>query len=59
MRGPRSSKAQNPGDQVVVKSTDRIRIVKMKTEKQGTESETDQDQGAGTDDIAESEKGAE
>jgi len=33
MRGRRSSKAQKPGDQVAVKSTDRIRIVKMKTER--------------------------
>jgi len=33
MRGPRSSKAQKPGDQVTVKSTDRLRIVKMETEK--------------------------
>ena len=33
MRGPRSSKAQKPGDQVAVKSTDRLRIVKMKVEK--------------------------
>lgn len=39
MRGPRSSKAQKPGDQVVVKSTDRLRIVKMKVEKQDPESE--------------------
>ncbi len=33
MRGPHSSKAQKPGDQVAVKSTDRLRIVKMKVEK--------------------------
>ncbi len=29
IRTPRSSKAQNPGHQVTVKSTDRLRIVKM------------------------------
>lgn len=39
MRGPRSSKAQKPGDQVAVKSTDRLRIVKMKVEKQDPEPE--------------------
>ena len=38
MRGPRSSKAQKPGDQVAVKSTDRLRIVKMKVEKAGEDS---------------------
>jgi len=41
MRGPRSSKAQKPGDQVAVKSTDRIRIVKMKTERAESEPEKD------------------
>ena len=35
MRSPRSRKAQKPGNQVVVKSTDRLRIVKMKVEKAG------------------------
>jgi len=39
MRGPRSSKAQKPGDQVAVKSTDRLRIIKMKVERQDTEPE--------------------
>ncbi len=39
IRGPRSSKAQKPGDQVAVKSTDRLRIVKMKVEKQDPEPE--------------------
>ncbi len=39
MRGPRSSKAQKPGDQVAVKSTDRLRIVKMKVEKQDPDPE--------------------
>jgi len=39
MRGPRSSKAQKPGDQVAVKSTDRLRIVKMKVEKLDPEPE--------------------
>jgi len=38
MRGPRSSKTQKPGDQVSVKSTDRLRIVKMKAEKAGQDS---------------------
>jgi NADH-quinone oxidoreductase subunit J len=42
MRGPRSSKAQNPGDQVAVKSTDRLRIVKMKIERQDSEPEPEQ-----------------
>ena len=37
MRGPRSSKAQKPGEQVTVKSTDRIRIVKMKAERADSE----------------------
>ena len=41
MRGPRSSKAQNPGEQVAVKSTDRLRIVKMKVEKTGSDTEQD------------------
>jgi len=39
MRGPRSSKAQKPGDQVAVKSADRLRIVKMEVEKQDPEPE--------------------
>ncbi len=42
MRGPRSSKAQKPGDQVAVKSTDRLRIVKMKVERQDSEPEPEQ-----------------
>ncbi|RKZ49335.1 MAG: NADH-quinone oxidoreductase subunit J [Gammaproteobacteria bacterium] len=33
MRSPRSTKTQKPGNQVAVKSTDRLRIVKMKVEK--------------------------
>ena len=41
MRGPRSSKAQKPGEQVAVKSTDRLRIVKMKVEKAGSGLEQD------------------
>jgi NADH-quinone oxidoreductase subunit J len=41
MRGPRSSKAQKPGEQVMVKSTDRLRIVKMKTEREDSEPEQD------------------
>ena len=41
MRSPRSSKAQKPGDQVAVKSTDRLRIVKMKVEKRGSAPEQD------------------
>ena len=41
MRGPRSSKAQKPGEQVAVKSTDRLRIVKMKVEKTGSDREQD------------------
>ena len=39
MRKPRSSKAQKPGHQVTVKSTDRLRIVKMKVEKAGDDTE--------------------
>jgi NADH-quinone oxidoreductase subunit J len=39
MRSPRSRKAQKPGNQVVVKSTDRLRIVKMKVEKAGEDPE--------------------
>ncbi len=39
MRGARSSKAQKPGDQVAVKSSDRLRIVKMKVERQDPEPE--------------------
>jgi len=39
MRRPRSSKAQKPGSQVTVKSTDRLRIVKMKVEKSGDDTE--------------------
>ena len=35
MRSPRSTKAQKPGEQIAVKSTDRLRIVKMKVEKEG------------------------
>jgi NADH-quinone oxidoreductase subunit J len=42
MRSPRSSKAQKPGDQVAVKSTDRLRIVKMKVERQDPEPEPEQ-----------------
>ena len=42
MRSPRSSKAQKPGDQVAVKSTDRLRIVKMKVERQDTEPEPEE-----------------
>ena len=38
MRSPRSNKAQKPGNQVAVKSTDRLRIVKMKVEKAGDDS---------------------
>ena len=38
MRSPRSSKRQKPGDQVAVKSTDRLRIVKMKSETAGEDS---------------------
>jgi NADH-quinone oxidoreductase subunit J len=41
MRSPRSRKAQKPGDQVVVKSTDRLRIVKMKFDKAGEDSKDD------------------
>jgi NADH-quinone oxidoreductase subunit J len=41
MRSPRSRKAQKPGDQVVVKSTDRLRIVKMKFNKAGEDSKDD------------------
>lgn len=41
IRGPRSSKAQKPGEQVAVKSTDRLRIVKMKVEKTGSDPEQD------------------
>jgi len=41
MRGARSSKAQKPGEQVAVKSTDRLRIVKMKVEKTGSDREQD------------------
>jgi NADH-quinone oxidoreductase subunit J len=39
MRGPRSKKKKKPGDQVAVKSTDRLRIVKMKVEKLDPEPE--------------------
>ena len=39
MRKPRSNKAQKPGHQVTVKSTDRLRIVKMKVEKSGDDTE--------------------
>jgi hypothetical protein len=39
MRKPRSNKAQKPGHQVTVKSTDRLRIVKMKVEKAGDDTE--------------------
>ena len=39
MRRPRSTKAQKPGDQVAVKSTDRLRIVKMKIEKEGDDTD--------------------
>jgi NADH-quinone oxidoreductase subunit J len=39
MRTPRSSKAQNPSHQVSVKSTDRLRIVKMKVEKAGDDTD--------------------
>lgn len=39
MRTPRSSKAQNPGHQVTVKSTDRLRIIKMKVEKEGDDTD--------------------
>lgn len=38
MRSPRSSKGQKPADQVAVKSTDRLRIIKMKAEKAGADS---------------------
>ncbi len=41
MRGPRSSKAQKPGEQVAVKSTDRLRIIKMKSERADSEPEKD------------------
>ena len=41
MRSQRSSKAQKPGDQVAVKSTDRLRIVKMKVEKTVSKPEQD------------------
>lgn len=41
MRGPRSSKAQKPGEQVIVKSTDRLRIIKMKSERADSEPEKD------------------
>ena len=41
MRCPRSSKAQKPGEQVLVKSTDRLRIIKMKSE--GADSEPEKD----------------
>ena len=44
MRGARSSKAQKPGDQVAVKSTDRLRIVKMKVERQDPEPEPEPEQ---------------
>ena len=44
MRGPRSSKAQRPGDQVAVKSTDRLRIIKMKVERQDSEPEPEPEQ---------------
>ncbi len=39
MRKPRSNKAQKPGHQVTVKSTDRLRIVKMKVEKSGDDTD--------------------
>ena len=39
MRKPRSSKAQKPGHQVTVKSTDRLRIVKMKAGKVGDDTD--------------------
>jgi NADH-quinone oxidoreductase subunit J len=39
MRSPRSRKGQKPGNQVAVKSTDRLRIVKMKVEKAGEDPE--------------------
>ena len=39
MRSPRSTKTQKPGNQVAVKSTDRLRIVKMKVEKAGEDTE--------------------
>jgi NADH-quinone oxidoreductase subunit J len=39
MRSPRSRKGQIPGKQVAVKSTDRLRIVKMKVEKAGEDPE--------------------
>ncbi len=38
MRSPRSSKGQKPADQVAVKSTDRLRVIKMKAEKAGADS---------------------
>ena len=41
MRSQRSSKAQKPSDQVAVKSTDRLRIVKMKVEKTVSKPEQD------------------
>ncbi len=39
MRPPRSSKAQRPGEQVLVKREDRVRLVKMKSEQPDTGTE--------------------
>lgn len=39
MRGPRSTKAQIPGDQVVVKSSDRLKIIEMKAVKTGEDTD--------------------
>ena len=39
MRKPRSTKAQKPGAQVMVKSTDRLRVIKMEVDKQDAEHE--------------------
>ena len=35
MRGKRTTKSQNPGQQVIVKRSDRVRLVKMEAEKSG------------------------
>lgn len=40
MRSPRSTKRQKPSDQVIVTSKDRLRIVKMKVEKETSTIET-------------------
>ena len=44
MREPHSRKGQKPGAQVIVKSTERLRIVKMKAENAGDDTEEDLDE---------------